>query len=168
VVPALTGTTMSPTMLQAGLRINVIPARASVEIDCRVLPGTTAEEVEAELRGRLGEAVPYRLEWTHRFTQGSASPPDGTLPGAVQQWLDLNDPGSRVLPTICPGFTDSVHLRGAFGTAAYGFSPFLRTPPEVIAAGFHNKDERVHVEDLAHSVRFHQHLAMALLGRGAG
>ncbi len=164
VVPALTGTTMSPTMLQAGTRINVIPARASVDIDCRVLPGTGAAEVEADLRGRLGDQVPYDLEWTHRFTQGSASPAQGLMADAIQQWLDVHDPGSRLLPTVCPGFTDSVYLRAAFGTAAYGFSPFLATPPEVIAAGFHNKDERVHVDDLAHSVRFHEHLARTLLG----
>lgn len=164
VVPALTGTTMTPTMLAAGLRLNVIPARAGVQVDCRVLPGATPAQVEAELRGRLDDSVPHQVEWPDRFTAGTASPPDGALPAAVQQWLDLHDPGARLLPTICPGFTDSTHLRNAFGTAAYGFSPFLRTPATVIEAGFHNADERVQVDDLAHSVRFHEHLARTLLG----
>jgi acetylornithine deacetylase/succinyl-diaminopimelate desuccinylase-like protein len=163
VVPALTGTTMTPTMLAAGVRLNVIPARAAVDFDCRVLPGTEAAEVQADLLARLGDELPYQVEWVDRFIAGTASRTDGALPSAIQSWLDQADPGSAVLPTICPGFTDSTHLRNAFGTAAYGFSPFLRTPADVIEAGFHNADERVHVDDLADSVRFHEYLARTLL-----
>jgi acetylornithine deacetylase/succinyl-diaminopimelate desuccinylase-like protein len=69
-----------------------------------------------------------------------------------------------LLPVLCTGFTDSVHLRAAAGTAAYGFSPFRSTPAEVIAAGFHNADERVHVDDLTLSARFHVDLVRRLLG----
>ena len=64
---------------------------------------------------------------------------------------------------LCTGFTDSVHLRAAAGTAAYGFSPFRTTPAEVLAAGYHNADERVHVDDLRLSARFHVELARRLL-----
>jgi acetylornithine deacetylase/succinyl-diaminopimelate desuccinylase-like protein len=165
VVPVLAGTTTAPTMLSAGLRLNVMPARASAEVDCRVLPGATPEQVEAHLRDRLGDGVelPYDLEWIDRFTAGTSSPPDGAVPAAVQAWLDDVDPGSTVLPMICTGFTDSTHLRGAFGTAAYGYSPFLTTPAHVVESGFHNRDERVHVDDLAHSVAFHEFLAHRLL-----
>jgi hypothetical protein len=83
---------------------------------------------------------------------------------AIQDWLDDADPGSEVLPVICTGFTDSTHLRGAFGTAAYGYSPFLRTPADVVESGCHNRDERVHVDDLTRSVEFHGFLALRLLG----
>src|SRR5690242_7504642 len=41
-LPALAGTTMAPTMLSASNKRNVMPARASMELDCRILPGTTA------------------------------------------------------------------------------------------------------------------------------
>ncbi|HEX2808257.1 MAG TPA: M20/M25/M40 family metallo-hydrolase [Kineosporiaceae bacterium] len=165
-VPALTGTTMAPTMLQAGLRLNVMPARAQVDVDCRVLPGATPAQLEAELRDRLdgNPAVPYDLEWIDRFTAGTTSPAAGPLVTAIQDWLDDADPGSGVLPMVCTGFTDSTHLRGAFGTAAYGYSPFLATPADVVASGYHNRDERVHVDDLTHSVAFHEYLARRLLG----
>ncbi len=82
---------------------------------------------------------------------------------AVQGWLDRADPGSRVLPTVCTGFTDSTHLRTAFGTAAYGYSPALRTPAEVLKEGLHNRDERIHTDDLTASVDFHLHLARTIL-----
>jgi len=164
VVPPLTGTTAAPTMLTAGLRLNVMPARAQMDVDCRVLPGVSAAQVEADLRARLGDGVPYDLEWLDRYIPGTASAPDGPVFAAVQDWLDVVDPGSAVLPIVCTGFTDSTHVRAAFGTAAYGFNPALRTPPQVLAEGIHNRDERIHVDDLASSVDFHVHLARRLLG----
>ena len=67
-------------------------------------------------------------------------------------------------PSLSTGFTDSVYLRAACGTVAYGFSPMLATPPDVALAGFHAKDERVHVDDLLLAVQFHEQAARALLG----
>ncbi len=69
-----------------------------------------------------------------------------------------------MLPSLGTGFTDSVYLRAAAGTAAYGFSPFLSTPAEVLTAGYHNADERIHVDDLLLSTRFHVDLAKRILG----
>jgi acetylornithine deacetylase/succinyl-diaminopimelate desuccinylase-like protein len=69
-----------------------------------------------------------------------------------------------LLPLLDSGFTDSVYLRAAAGTTAYGFSPYVSTPPEVLSAGYHNANERVHVDDLLLSVEFHVDLARRLLG----
>ena len=107
--------------------------------------------------------MPYDLEWSDRFTAGTASPAAGPVLAAIQGWLDERDPGSVALPTVCTGFTDSTYLRGAFGTAAYGYSPFLVTPADVVESGYHNRDEGVHVDDLAHAVDFHEDLAHRLL-----
>jgi len=163
VVPPLTGTTTAPTMLSAGLRLNVMPARAQLDVDCRVLPGTSAQDVEADLRARLGEGIPYDLQWPDRYTPGTASADGGPLIAVVQSWLDGVDPGATVLPILCTGFTDSTFLRTAFGTKAYGFNPALRTPAEVLDTGVHNRDERIHVDDLATSQEFHTYLARTLL-----
>ena len=95
---------------------------------------------------------------------GSASEPDGPLPAAVSAWLAEVEPGVGTLPVLCTGYTDSSFLRAAGGTAAYGFSPFRATPTEVLDAGYHNADERVHVDDLTLSVEFHLDLARRLLG----
>lgn len=88
----------------------------------------------------------------------------GLLPTAVADCLAADGDDAFLLPIICPGFTDSVHLRAAGRTAAYGFSPFRTTPGEVLAAGSHNADERIHVDDLRLSARFHVALARRLLG----
>ncbi len=164
-LPSLPGTTMSPTVLAASTARNVMPARASVELDCRILPGTTGEEVMAAVRSRLGEGGPaYELEFCEAMVPGSSSPATGTLPEAVAATLLAMGDDALLLPVLCTGFTDSVHLRAAAGTAAYGFSPFRTTPAEVLAAGYHNADERIHVDDLTLSAQFHLALVRRLLG----
>jgi acetylornithine deacetylase/succinyl-diaminopimelate desuccinylase-like protein len=166
-LPALPGTTMAPTILAASTARNVMPARATADLDCRTLPGTTPDDVLAAVRARLGDVDHYELELPEQMVPGSASSPTGVLPDAVAACLaeELGDElgEALLLPVLCTGFTDSVHLRAAAGTAAYGFSPFRATPAEVLAAGYHNADERVHVDDLGLSTRFHVALARRLL-----
>ncbi|HET8560944.1 MAG TPA: M20/M25/M40 family metallo-hydrolase [Marmoricola sp.] len=164
VLPALVGTTMAPTVLAGSSKRNVMPARASVELDCRILPGTTESDVEREVRERLGDGVPYELSWPEPLIAGSSSAAQGPVVDAVRSFLRAEGVEAAVLPVLGTGFTDSVYLRAAAGTAAYGFSPFLATPAEVLEAGYHNADERVHVDDLLLSTRFHLHLAHELLG----
>jgi acetylornithine deacetylase/succinyl-diaminopimelate desuccinylase-like protein len=163
-IPALTGITMAPTMLQGSSKRNVMPARASVELDCRILPGTTEAEVEAVVRQVIGSDVRYELEMPEQLVAGSASRAGGRLYDICQEFLDETDPGAVLLPTIDTGFTDSVYLRADVGTVAYGFSPFRTTPAEAVQAGYHNRDERVHVDDLALSVQFHEFAVRRLLG----
>ena len=142
-----------------------MPSRAWVELDCRMLPGTTEAEVEATVRERLGDGLAYELTWPEPLVEGSASAADGPVLDAIASFLaaeGVDDVG--LLPSLGTGFTDSVYLRAAAGTAAYGFSPYLATPLDVLLAGYHNADERVHVDDLHSSVRFHLHLARRLLG----
>ncbi len=166
-MPALAGTTMAPTMVGASDKRNVMPSKAWVELDCRILPGTTEADVEAAVRDRLvrgGESrLTFDLSWPEPLIPGNASPPDGPVVQAVREWVAGELPDAQLLPSLGTGFTDSSYLRAAAGTAAYGFSPFFTTPLDVLVAGYHNADERVHVDDLHASVRFHLHLAKALL-----
>ena len=60
VIPALFGITIAPTRLVGSSARNVMPGRASVECDCRILPGDTPETLERELRAALGDDLPYR------------------------------------------------------------------------------------------------------------
>lgn len=163
VLPPLAGMTMAPTMLGGSLARNVMPARAWADLDCRILPGTTRAEVEGEVRSRLGQDLAFDLEWPDHLVPGSSSPAAGPVPRAIADFLTVEDSEAIVLPLLCTGYTDSSFLRLNGGTAAYGFSPFLSTPAEVLAAGYHNANERVHVDDLLLAVRFHIDLARRLL-----
>ena len=162
-LPALAGTTMAPTVLDASNKRNVMPARASMELDCRILPGTTAADVEREVRARLGGGVDYELSWPEPLIAGSSSPATGPMLEAFRGFLAEEDDDAVLLPVLGTGFTDSVYLRAGAGSTAYGFSPFRRTPSDVLQAGYHNADERVHVDDLLLSTRFHLDLARRML-----
>jgi acetylornithine deacetylase/succinyl-diaminopimelate desuccinylase-like protein len=163
-IPAVCGTTMAPTRLFASDARNVIPARAGVELDCRVLPGTTPADVEREVRERLGDGVEYELSFPEPMVPGNYSPTSGPLWDAIVAWLETLDPTPTLLPSLDSGFTDSVYLRDAFDTVAYGFSPLRSTPPEIADAGYHAKDERVHIDDLGLGVEFHEFVVRRLLG----
>ena len=52
---ALLRDTLSPDVVNAGVKYNVIPGEATVIVDCRVLPGTTEPEMRAEVERRLGD-----------------------------------------------------------------------------------------------------------------
>jgi acetylornithine deacetylase/succinyl-diaminopimelate desuccinylase-like protein len=163
-LPPLFGSTVAPTRLYGSSARNVMPGRASVECDCRVLPGTTPEDLERELRTTLGEDIPYELEFLEPPTGGSVAPIDTELYGICQEFLDEHDPGAALMPTISPGFCDSHFMREKFDTVAYGFWPMRRTPVDVYIKGIHNKDERIHSDDLAYAVHFHIYAANRLLG----
>ena len=163
-IRALMGSTMAPTMLWGSNKRNVMPARATAEVDIRILPGTTRADVEARVRNALGDDIAYELEWPEEMVPASSSPVDGVVPAAIAAFLESEgDPGT-LMPTLCTGFTDSNFLRAARGTRAYGFSPFVATPYDVLEAGYHNANERVHVDDLLLSTRFHIDLAHRVLG----
>ncbi|MGZ4441407.1 MAG: M20/M25/M40 family metallo-hydrolase [Gaiellaceae bacterium] len=159
-VQPLLSFTVSPTMVEASKKRNVIPALCVVTVDCRILPGQSRDEVEAVVRESLGEAD-YELEWGE--AQGGTRSPMGTpLWAAVASFVEETEPGARAVPLIVPGFTDSHWVRDAFGTVAYGFFPMRAMDAETAARLIHSADERVPVEDLELGVRFLRHAAMAI------
>ena len=108
---------------------NVMPSRAWVELDCRLLPGTTKAEVEATVRERLGADLRLRADLARAAHRGQLLPRG--RPGARRDRVVPRRRGRRrrgLLPSLGTGFTDSVYLRAAAGTAAYGFSPVPRRP----------------------------------------
>ena len=163
-IQSLMGSTMAPTMLSASNKRNVMPARATVEVDVRITPGTTPAEVEARIRSLLGDDIPYELGWPEQIVEATSSPVEGVVPAAIAAFLEAEGDPGVLMPTMCTGFTDSNFLRAAGGTHAYGFSPFRATPNAVLEAGYHNADERVHVDDLLLATRFHVDLARRVLG----
>jgi acetylornithine deacetylase/succinyl-diaminopimelate desuccinylase-like protein len=151
---------VSPTMISASERRNVVPAICEVVCDCRLLPGQTQAEAEAVLRAVLGDGD-YELEWIENVG-GSRSPVDTPLWTAVAAFVDGIEPGAALVPVILSGFTDSHYLREAFGTIAYGFFPMRAMDPELVARLVHSADERIAVDDLELGTEFLLHVARTL------
>ena len=138
--------TLSPTMIDASKTRNVIPAICDVTVDCRILPGRGPADVEPFVRAALGPGD-YELEWIDRCG-GTRSPLDTPLWSVLERFVADLEPGARVAPICCSGFTDSHWPREAFATVAYGFFPMRSMEPELAARLIHSADERVFVDDL--------------------
>jgi acetylornithine deacetylase/succinyl-diaminopimelate desuccinylase-like protein len=161
-VEPLLSLTLSPTMISASERRNVIPSVCEVDVDCRLLPDQTQAEAEEIVRSLLGEGD-YEFEWLEG-RGGTRSALQTPLWDAVESFVGVEEPGATVVPLVVAGFTDSHWLREAFGTIAYGFFPMRTMDPRVAARLVHSADERVAVEDLALGVRCFRHVAQTLLG----
>jgi len=156
--------TVSPTMISASHKRNVIPALTEVTIDCRLLPGQTQEEADGRLRAWLGDGD-YEIDW--RAGQGGTrSSMQTPLWSAAESFIAEVEPDARVAPICVAGFTDSHWLREAFGTVAYGFFPVRTMDPDLAARLVHSADERAEVDDLELGVRFLRHAAQAIGASG--
>jgi acetylornithine deacetylase/succinyl-diaminopimelate desuccinylase-like protein len=152
-IAPLLSLTLSPTMIEASERRNVIPGTCELVVDRRLLPGQTPDEVEPLMRSILGDGADYELQTIERWG-GTRSPLETPLWDAIAAWVDETDPGAKVAPLCCAGFTDSHWLREAFGTVAYGFFPMRTMNAELAARLIHSADERTHVDDLGLGVEF--------------
>jgi acetylornithine deacetylase/succinyl-diaminopimelate desuccinylase-like protein len=164
-VEPMLGVTLTPTMAHASDKINVIPSRAWLKVDCRVPPGLGEDAVRRRIAAVLGEDIPYEIQFTEQTT-GNSSPLESPLMYAIDRWIKQADPGAETVPLILPGFSDSRWFREAFpDCVAYGFFPqrhmtLLDTSPLV-----HNADERIDVRDLGFAAACYRDLARELLGR---
>jgi len=145
---ALVRDTISPDVVHAGVKYNVIPGDAEVVIDCRILPGTTEPEVRAMLLERLGAALAAVCEFELIvFGSPVESPADGPLFELLAQTIVDHDPEAIPLPAMVPFATDA-KFTVPLGVPTYGFSPLRLDPEERFLERFHGVDERVSVEAL--------------------
>ncbi len=146
IVEPLLSFTLAPTMIEASKQINVIPAECVVTVDCRLPPGMTPSDVDPLVRAAIGPGD-YDLEWL-QSDGGTRSPMVTPLWSGLEAWVAEQDPGARLAPVVCAGFTDSHWMREAFGTVAYGFFPQKAMDSELAARLVHSADERIPVDDL--------------------
>ena len=106
-VRALLRDTISPDVVHAGFKYNVIPGDAVVEVDCRVLPGTTEPAMRAELVERLGPelAAACDIELIV-FGPPVEAPAEGPLFDLLVETIRDHDPDGIPLPVMAPFATD--------------------------------------------------------------
>ena len=157
------GVTLTPTMIRASEKINVIPSRASLKVDCRVPPGQGEEHARARIEEVIGSDG-YRLEFGETVI-GNRSPSDSILMSHIRDFIGREDPEAELTPTVLPGFTDSRWFREAFpDCVAYGFFPQRAMDLFEAAPLIHGADERIPVEDLGLAARFFAELPLKVLG----
>ncbi len=164
-IEPMLGVTLTPTMAGASEKVNVIPSRAYLKVDCRVPPGLGEDVARTRIEEVLGEhARGLEMEFTEKVS-GNSSPVQSELMSAIEEWVRGEDPGAEAVPVILPGFSDSRWFREAFPDCiAYGFFPQRHMTLLEAAPLVHNADERIDVRDLGFAARFYADLAERLLG----
>jgi acetylornithine deacetylase/succinyl-diaminopimelate desuccinylase-like protein len=143
---AMVRNTMTPTILKAGQKINVIPSEAEAAFDCRLLPDTSGEAFFAQLREVIkdDEIEIVRLP-EFESNPLPPSPRDTELYQAIEKVARRKDPGSIVTPFLITGATDSRFFR-QIGVPCYDFSPFRLRQED--AKFVHGHNERISIENL--------------------
>jgi len=142
--------TISPNVVHAGVKFNVIPGEAVLEIDVRRLPGSGEPEMEATIRRLLGPdlaaVTDIELVIATEAVVAAYDDPDG-LYRVLVDVLRAHDPDGVPLPVMAPFGTDAKHLLD-LGVPTFGFSPLRQPPEETYLERWHAVDERVSIDGL--------------------
>ena len=162
-------TTCVPTLLSGGQAVNALPLRAEANVNCRILPGHSQEEVRLELVRRFADpavTVRYRNDAGVLSDQGSARramtppPPRADLIGAVQDIGAQLWPGALVVPLMETVATDSLYTMQA-NIPSYGVSGLLIDRDDNRE---HGRDERIRTSAFDACLEFYYQLLRALTG----
>ncbi len=162
-------TTCVATRLSAGHANNALPQTAQANVNCRILPGHSAEETrQALVRVFADPKVAVRFVATNGVAEDRAPEGKGcptVLPPAdvlrplervaAEMW-----PGAPVIPEMETGASDSVHTMAA-GIPSYGVNGIGIDQDDIRA---HGKDERVRVASYFEGVDFYYRFLKAMTG----
>lgn len=144
-------TTMPPTMVESGETENVMPKKASVYFNARLLPGDTAESVLAHVRRVVNDdRVTCSLDPNGTEASG-VSGVNSTEFDTLQRTIHEVFPDVIVVPGLTTGATDSRHYR-AITDNTFRFIP-MRLKPEDLQR-IHGVDERISVDNYLEVIRF--------------
>jgi acetylornithine deacetylase/succinyl-diaminopimelate desuccinylase-like protein len=147
VLTPLLHNTVSPTILHASDKINVIPGEVTVDLDGRLLPGFTPDDMLTELRLLVGDGVDLAV------LQYDPGPPEADMGlfDTLAQILRESDPEGVPGTMLLPGVTDGRHF-ARLGIQTYGFTPMKMPPGLDYWKLAHAADERIPVEALEFGV----------------
>jgi acetylornithine deacetylase/succinyl-diaminopimelate desuccinylase-like protein len=154
-------TTCVATMISGGTRVNSLPAKATANVNCRILPGESVADVQRQLERVLNDP---RLEVAPagEFGSGEPSALDGPGPVAIRAVVEQMWPGLPIVPFMSRGATDSRFLR-AKGIDAYGINPIGLAEGD--EARMHGTDERIPAASLEPGLEFLYRLVVELAAK---
>jgi acetylornithine deacetylase/succinyl-diaminopimelate desuccinylase-like protein len=130
---------ISATIVQGGIRTNVIPTEVSAKLNVRTLPGQSIDGIVARLR-RVVDDTLVEITVTDRGEDSPASDFHSPLFAAIRESAEALDPSLTVVPYLSTGATDSARLR-TWGMQAFGLLPFPMNQDD--EDRMHGNDERV-------------------------
>jgi acetylornithine deacetylase/succinyl-diaminopimelate desuccinylase-like protein len=141
--------TVTPTMIQGGVKENIVPSECEAVFDCRVLPGQSPAQALDEIKGLLKDVGLDKLGFEIiQANEPSESPLETPLYELIAGTLREFDPNCAVAPVLLTGGTDSRFFR-SLGSVCYGFHPVRPDLPySEMQRTIHGIDERISIENL--------------------
>ncbi len=142
---AILHTTCIPTLLSAGHANNALPQRADANINCRIFPGTTPQQVRDKLQELVADP-----EIKVTLADKRSEVPKGPQPLTPKVFKPVEEltakmwPGTPVVPAMSAGATDGAFLTPA-GIPTYGVSGIFGDPD---GNGAHGLNERSRVKSV--------------------
>lgn len=134
--------TVTPTVVRAGEKLNVIPEQAVIELDTRILPGQLLSEVVCDIKKLAKDA-----EVEAAIEKPARTQTDLSQLQIFQDVVRTVYPLGVVVPMLLPGTTDARHF-DRLGIQTYGFLP-MALPEEVrFLSLIHSADERIPLQAL--------------------
>jgi acetylornithine deacetylase/succinyl-diaminopimelate desuccinylase-like protein len=156
---ALLRTTCVATMLEGGQAFNALPQLANATVNCRVMPGESADEVKATLQ-RVVADDQIAVTPIDQPVLSAPSALNEEIMGSIEKLSHEFWPGAVVIPTMSAGATDGSYLRNA-GIPTYGHSGLAGDVNESRA---HGKDERIPVKSFYEGNDYLYRLVKSLSG----
>lgn len=132
-----TRTTCVVTMLRAGHAENALPQSATATVNCRVFPGVSTNDVQAELRRVIGNDA-IEFEEIYAPTESPVSELREDVRAAISEAVHPRYPDIRLLPYMESGGTDGMHFRRA-GVPTWAASGIFMDPNEMFAHGLNER-----------------------------
>ncbi len=166
-------TTCVATMLSGGHSLNALPQRATANVNCRILPGHSQEEIRLSLLKIFNDptlSVRYlntQGELSEHGSDNEAMTPPPLREDVMRSLRDVSTkmwPGSTVIPILETGASDSIYTMNA-GIPSYGISGLAIKRDDSRA---HGRDERIGVESFYDGLEFYYLLLKELTGAKSG
>ncbi|HVP45665.1 MAG TPA: M20/M25/M40 family metallo-hydrolase [Bryobacteraceae bacterium] len=146
-------TTVTPTMIKGGFRMNVIPSEAEAFLDVRALPDEDMDQLRAQIRHVLADSnVDVLPAERGERPAGPPSRIDTEMFHALERVQQRMFPGAITLPAMLTGATDMAQLRTR-GVQAYGIGPIV-DEADGGSGGAHADDERLAETSIEKLVEF--------------
>jgi acetylornithine deacetylase/succinyl-diaminopimelate desuccinylase-like protein len=135
---------ISATLLQSGIRSNVIPTDATATLNIRTLPGQSIDGVVTRLKRVVDDSL-VDFAITSRGKDAPSSDFGSPMFAAIRESAAALDPNLTTVPYLSTGATDSARLR-AWGMQAFGLLPFPMNQDD--EDRMHGNDERIPLASL--------------------
>ncbi len=147
---AITRDTVATTLIDVGVKDNVIPRVAVANVNARLRPQTAPDAFRDAIQARVGPEIEVTVDG--EWAQGAPGRWDTPLFAALETVIPAVAPGAVVIPSATPGTMDARYFAAA-GLPTHRFHPFVADA--ALRASLHGTDERIPVEELVRGVRFY-------------